>query len=124
MNWVYGTGTKKREQVPFVERIEPETVFSSLSGLDGSSTLQRTASPPPPRPVIGGVECLGAGQFHVVVTIFTAEVGVELSQKMSAELHRSVKKNPPRALKYELIYVCHLLHRLPEMLTCLPDGEG
>jgi len=108
MNWVYSTGTEKPKQVPAIEQIKPKTgFFSSLFGLGGISTPQRAPSPLPPQPAINEVEYLKVGQSSVVLTIFTAEVDVKLSQKISAELHRSTKKNPPRALKYELIYVGH-----------------
>lgn len=105
MNWVYSTGTEKLKQVPIIEQTKLKTgFFSSLFGLGGSSTPQRAPSPLP-QPAINEAEYLKVGQSSVVLTIFTAEVEVKLSQKISAELHRSTKKNPPRALKYELIYV-------------------
>jgi len=81
MNWVHLTGTEKFGQALVAGRVE---VFDDAWYLE-------------------------VGQSSVVLTIFTAEVDVKLSEKMSAELHRSTKKNPPRALKYELIYVRHLL---------------
>ena len=106
MNWVYSTGTEKPRQTSIVEQTKHKTgFFSSLFGLGGSSTPQRAPSPLPPQPVINEAEYLKVGKSSVVLTIFTAEVDVKLNQKISAELHRSTKKNPPRALKYELIYV-------------------
>ena len=39
------------------------------------------------------------------LTVFAAEVKVELDKKLSAELLRSTKKQPPSRLKYGLIYV-------------------
>jgi len=106
MNWVYSTGTEKPKQVPLIEQIKPKTgFFSSLFGLGGNSTPQRAPSPLPPQPAIKEAEYLKVGQSNVVLTIFTAEVDIKLSQKISAELHRSTKKNTPRSLKYELIYV-------------------
>ena len=83
MNWVYSSGTEKPRQALVAEQMMPE--------------------------IVDDVEYLEVGQSSVVLTIFTAEVGVKLSEKISMELHRSTKKNPPRALKYELIYVRHLL---------------
>ena len=41
----------------------------------------------------------------VDLTVFTAEVRVELDEKRSTELRRSTKKQPPSWLKYRLIYV-------------------
>jgi len=108
MNWVYSTGTEKPKQVPVIEQIKPKAgFFSSLFGLGGGNTPQRASSPLPPQQVINEAEYPKIGQSSVVLTIFTAEVDVKLNQKISAELHRSTKKNPPSALKYELIYVGH-----------------
>ena len=127
MNWVYSTGTEKPKQTPVTEQVKHKNgFFSSLFGLTGHSTPQRAASPLPPQPAINEAEYLKVGQSSVVLTIFTAEVDVKLNHKISEEIHRSTKKNPPRALKYELIYVCHFppLRWLPSTLIPLSDGEG
>lgn len=107
MRWVYSVGTEKPNPVPLVEQLtKPKTgFFSSLFGL-GGNTPQRTPSPLP-QPVVNEAEYFKVDQYSVVLTIFTADVDVRLSQKISTELHRSTKKNPPRTLKYELIYVSH-----------------
>ena len=86
MNWIYSTGTEKPRQALVAERILPE--------------------------IVDVAEYLEVCQSSVLLTIFTAEVEVKLNEKMSAELHRATKKNPPRALKYELIYVRHLPIRI------------
>jgi len=83
MNWVYSTGTENPRQALVTEEIMPE--------------------------IVDDAEYLEVGQSSVVLTIFTAEVDANLSEKMKAELYRSTKKNPPRTLKYELIYVRHFL---------------
>ena len=107
MKWVYSAGTEKPKPVSVIEQTKPKAgFFSSLFGL-GGNTPQRTPSPLPPQPVINETDYLKVDQSSVVLRIFTAEVDVKLSQKISSELHRSTKKNPPRALKYELIYVSH-----------------
>ena len=103
MDSVYSTGMGKPKQTP---KIEPEAVFFSLSGL-GEGIPQQVSPPPPTQPIIDEAGCLRVAQFSVVLTIFTAEVEVSLDQKLSAELHRSMRKSPPRTLKYELIYVCN-----------------
>ena len=108
MGCVYEIGTKKAKQVSVVKKPKPKTrFFSSLFGPGESSTPQRVPSPPPAQPLTDEAEYLELGQSGVELTIFTADVDVKLGPKMSAELHRSMRKNPPRALKYELIYVCH-----------------
>ena len=107
MNWVYSAATEKPERDPVVEQIGLEAGFtSSLPGPDGSYTSKQTEYQQP-QLVTGGVGHLEVGRYSIVLTIFTAEVDVNLSKKLLAELHRSTKKNPPRALKYELIYVRH-----------------
>jgi hypothetical protein len=41
----------------------------------------------------------------VTLSVFTANVDVQLEAKMASELQRSIKKNPPSKLKYDLVYV-------------------
>jgi Protein of unknown function (DUF3684) len=48
---------------------------------------------------------LSIDETSVSLSIFSADVAVRLDRKLSVELHRSTKKNPPNKLKYELIYV-------------------
>ena len=104
---VYSTGEKSK-QVPVVEEIDHRTGSSfSPFGLGGSDNSQHTASQPPPQLVVNTVNNLEVGRYSALLTIFTAEVDVELGQKLLAELRRSTKKNPPRVLKYEFTYVCH-----------------
>ncbi|KIJ08708.1 hypothetical protein PAXINDRAFT_182233 [Paxillus involutus ATCC 200175] len=43
-------------------------------------------------------------ETKVVLTVFTAEVDVTVDEKLSKELNRCTKKNPPSRLKYSLIY--------------------
>ena len=124
MKWVYSAGTEKPKPPPVVEPIKPKAGFFSLFGF-GGNTPQRSSTPIPPQPVIDESEYLKVDQSSVVLTIFTAEVDVKLNQKISTELHRSTKKNPPRALKYELIYVSRPFPRqLSDELMRLPDGKG
>ena len=51
------------------------------------------------------INLLETNSSNVVLTIFAANVDVRLDKKMTAELLRSTKKNPPSRLRYELIYV-------------------
>jgi hypothetical protein len=46
-----------------------------------------------------------ANSSNIVLTIFAANVDVRLDKKMARKLLRATKKNPPRRLRYELIYV-------------------
>jgi hypothetical protein len=113
MNWVYTVGSEKPRHTA-VEQIKQKTddLISSLSsGLGGENTSQRT-----PTSIISPAaieaDLVKINESNVAVSIFTAEVDVQLTEKMSAELHRSTKKNPPSKVKYQLIYV-RLYRHLP-----------
>ena len=79
-----------------------------LLGSDGGNILQQATSPQQPR---DEAEDLKVDQSSVLLKIFTVNADVSLDSKLSEEVQRSTKKNAPRMLKYELIYVCVLLHR-------------
>jgi hypothetical protein len=69
---------------------------------------------------------LEANSSNVVLTIFAANVDVRLDKKMTTELLRSTKKNPPSRLRYELIYVSStIVKRIFKAgsYSC-SDGEG
>ena len=104
MDSVYGAGMGKSRQIP---DIEPEDVFFSPSGL-GEGIPRRAFPSLPTQLVINEAGCLKVAQFSVVLTIFTAEVDVKLDEKLSTELYRAMRKNPPRKVKCQLVYVCSL----------------
>jgi hypothetical protein len=99
MRWVYSTGTSK----PVVPQPTKRSGFFSSLSLFGITTPQRVPTPLPP---VKTAELLEIRETNVTLTIFSAEVDVKLDKKMTTELYRSTKKNPPSKLKYELIYVC------------------
>jgi hypothetical protein len=51
------------------------------------------------------INILEATSSNVVLTIFAANVDVQLDKKMTGELTRSTLKKPPSRLRYELIFV-------------------
>ena len=108
MRWVYSVGTDKpTAAVSKVVKTAAQTTgsfFSSLFGLGGSSTPQRTPTPQPPPPA-EEVDLLEQHSSAVDLRVYSANVDVRLDRKLSAELERSTKKKPPSKLKYELIYV-------------------
>ena len=107
MGCVYRIGTKKTKQISSIKKAKPKTkFFSSLFGSGDNSTPQHGPSTSSPG-LIDEAAYLELDHSSVELTIFMAEVDVKLSPKILAELHRSMRKNPPRTLKYELIYVCH-----------------
>jgi len=111
VRWVYTVGSEKPSAIPKVDTLKTVShqasgFFSSLFAGFGSSTPRRT---PTPAPVVLKesikINLLEAHSSSVVLTIFVANVDVRLNKKMTAELQRSTKKNPPSRLRYELIYV-------------------
>lgn len=104
MHAVYSVGTEKR---PLLEVLEPRKpiggFFSSLVSVFTSQSTPRPETPalPPQHPK----DPTEVHEMNVTLTVFTAEVDVKVDKKLSAELLRSTKKNPPARLKYDLIYV-------------------
>ncbi|KAF8128969.1 hypothetical protein EV363DRAFT_1220883 [Boletus edulis] len=103
MHAIYADGTEKR---PLLEVLEPRKptggFFSSLvSALTSQSTPQPETPALPPQPPKDPAELY---DMNVTLTVFTAEVDVKVDKKLSAELLRSTKKNPPMRLEYDLIY--------------------
>ena len=114
MRWVYTVGSEKALAASKTDTLkvvshQASGFFSSLfAGLGGPSSPRRSPTPAlaaPQEPI----NLLEAHVSSVVLTIFTANVDVRLDKKMTAELLRSTKKNPPSRLRYELIYVSYLL---------------
>jgi hypothetical protein len=110
VRWVYSVGSEKpsaTSRADALKTVSHQTsgFFSSLfAGFGGSSTPRRA---PTPAPVVlkESINLMEAHSSSVVLTIFAANVDVRLNKKMTAELLRSTKKNPPSRLRYELIYV-------------------
>jgi len=109
VRWVYTVGSEKPSAAPKLDTLKTVShqtsgFFSSLfTGFGASSTPRRSPTPlPVPKK---SVNLLEAHSSSVVLTIFSANVDVRLNKKMTAELQRSTKKNPPSRLRYELIYV-------------------
>lgn len=103
MRWVYSVGSEKPAPVTSKPAKSQGGFFSSLFGL-GSSTPQRAITPQPIAPV-PEVDFTEVNESSVRLSIFAANVDVRLDKKMTAELLRSTKKNPPSKVKFELIYV-------------------
>lgn len=110
MNWVYVSDSESRKH-PLRNTVKTAAtgLFSSLSGfLTGVSTPQtQTSSLPTSAPQVDLTEISTTG---IVLSVFSAEITVRLNSKLSSEIHRSTKKNPPSSMKYELIYVGWCLH--------------
>ena len=124
MDWVYRVEAKKTTQVSVVKKVKPKTRFFSLFGSGEGGTPPRTPSPPPSLPIGDEAENLKTTRSTVVFTIFAADADVELSPKLSAEIRRSTKKNPPPALEYALIYVCRSPLPATGNANTRSDGKG
>lgn len=126
VRWVYAVGSEK-PKMDTLKTVSNQTsgFFSSLfAGFGGSSTPRRSPTPlPVPKESINLLE---AHSSSVVLTIFSANVDVRLNKKMTAELQRSTKKNPPSRLRYELIYVSMNVVKHPIQISSyvFSDGEG
>ncbi|KAI0046331.1 hypothetical protein FA95DRAFT_1398210 [Auriscalpium vulgare] len=107
VRWVYSVGTEKpstNKTAKSSNQSQTSGFFSSLfAGFGSSSTPQRTATPLPAPPV-EDVDLLEVNSSGVALAIFAASVDVRLDKKMTGELQRSTKKNPPSKLRFELIY--------------------
>ncbi|THU91523.1 hypothetical protein K435DRAFT_759191 [Dendrothele bispora CBS 962.96] len=105
---VHSSGTEKPPPPSATKSVKPPSsggFFSSLfAGFPGVNTPQRSSTPAVPQPQTPPVNPLSVIENSVLLSIFTADVDVRLERKITAELHRSTKKNPPSKLKYELIY--------------------
>jgi hypothetical protein len=107
MRWVYAEGTKKKKfplAVKWPRKPSHGGFLSTFFGTSGASTPQLVVTPLPAEPVVE-IDLLTVTETQVTLSIFSADVNVKLSKKMSTELHRSTKKNPPKHLKFEFIYV-------------------
>ncbi|KDR75405.1 hypothetical protein GALMADRAFT_227055 [Galerina marginata CBS 339.88] len=106
--WVYTSGTeKKRFNPPKVSKVPAaaggsffSSLFSSLSGSSNPQQLDTTSPPPAPEPV----DHMAINETSVSLSIYSASVQVKLGPKLSSEIQRSTKKNPPSKMKFELIY--------------------
>ncbi|KAI0060543.1 hypothetical protein BV25DRAFT_1908367 [Artomyces pyxidatus] len=104
VRWVYTVGTEKTEISSRSVKPQASGFFSSLfSGFGTSPTPQRVPTPLPVTPA-EEIDLMEVNASSVELTIFSAHVDVRLDRKMTAELRRSTKKNPPSKLRYELIY--------------------
>ncbi|KAK0225787.1 hypothetical protein IW262DRAFT_1357858 [Armillaria fumosa] len=98
MQWVYTSSSDKPSTARSVKPQVHSGFFSSLfTNFVGSV-------PPPPEEPKKVIDPRQIRATSVALSIFSADVDVRLDKKLSAELHRSTKKNPPSKLKYELIY--------------------
>jgi hypothetical protein len=110
MRWMYTSGTRKPSQpISKMTKSIPTTgFFSSLYSSftkAGNGASRVSTSPGPVAEIESPSNSHEITQIGVSLSILSASVQVNLDKKMSAELIRSIKKNPPSKMKFELIYV-------------------
>ncbi|KAK0461397.1 uncharacterized protein EV420DRAFT_1669612 [Desarmillaria tabescens] len=98
MQWVY---TSSSDKPSATKSVKPQAHGGFFSSLFTNFVGSVPAPPEEPKKVIDPRQIRVTS---VALSIFSADVDVRLDKKLSAELHRSTKKNPPSKLKYELIY--------------------
>ena len=112
VRWVYNVGSEKKKPSATPRADTLETATHQTNGFfspqpDGfeASTPEATLSTVPKE----STNLLEAHSSNIVLTTFTANVDVRVDKKMTEELLRSTKKNPPSRLRYELIYVSSMV---------------
>jgi hypothetical protein len=107
VRWVYNVGSKN----PFItygaDTLKITTHQTSGFFSPQSDPFEASSTPAPILPK-EPINLLEATSASIVLTIFAANVEVQLDKKMAGELLRSTLKKPPNQLRYELIYVCEL----------------
>ncbi|KAL6309180.1 hypothetical protein BKA93DRAFT_925530 [Sparassis latifolia] len=107
MQWVYMAGT---ENPPPKVVAKPSSAgaggfFSSLfSSFAGGTALQRSVTPAPVADVTEDIDPTTINEMSVVLSTFSADIGVQLDNKIRSELDRATKKNSPTKMSYALIY--------------------
>ena len=121
MRWVYSAGTEKPKLISVTDQMKPSPSFFSFLGF-GGNTPRRA---PSPSPLLGLTEAdyLEVEQSNVMLTIFTAEVDVNLPPEISEGLRKSMKKEPPLTLEYDMIYVSYLPQYRSQLIS-FPDRKG
>ncbi|CAE6441272.1 unnamed protein product [Rhizoctonia solani] len=102
LRWVYNTGTDKKP-IPSDKAAKPAPATSFFSSLFSSFSAPSPAPAPapPPEPEKDPLEAL---ESTVQLSVFAAEIGVRLDNRMNTELERATKKKPPSTSTYQLIY--------------------
>jgi hypothetical protein len=125
VRWVYTAGSEKPSATSKTDAQktltnQPGEFFSLLLAGFGAPS---TPSPMQPKEPINLFETTSS---NIALTIFVANVDVQVDKKMTAELLRSTKKNPPSRLRYELIYVSStVVKRILKVGSYIHlDGEG
>jgi hypothetical protein len=102
LHLVYTSGSEKKARATSVAKPKISNFFSSLfTSIAGNTTPQRSVTPMAHPDII---DPLSVNETSVALSVFSAEVDVKLNKKISTELYRSTKKNPPSKVRYELIY--------------------
>ncbi len=114
VRWVYNVrserpfATSRTDALKTATRQANRFISPHSHGFKASSTPQRTSTSVPTVPK-EPINLLEATSTDIALTIFAANVDVQLDKKMTGELLRLTLKKPPTRLRYELIYVSSII---------------
>ena len=96
--------------------ISPSQTVANSCAEGGSFSSSRSPSQPgtpslPPQ--VGGPRL----RTTIDLTVYTAEVKVELDEELSGKIFRSIKKQPPSRLQYSMVFVSTLSHLILHKLS-------
>jgi hypothetical protein len=104
VRWVLNVGSENPSTTSRTDTLKATTHQTSEFFSPQSDPFEASLTPAPmvPREPINLFETTLS---NIVLTIFVANVEVQLDNKMTGELLRSALKKPPNRLRYELIFV-------------------
>ncbi|KAK7035286.1 hypothetical protein VNI00_012053 [Paramarasmius palmivorus] len=103
MRWVYSSGTQKPPPPTTIQPVKPAAQSGWRTFF--STVISKPATPQPPPPPELPVDLLAISPTTVSLSIISAEVALKkIDKKLEQDLERSTKKQPPRTLRYDLIY--------------------
>jgi hypothetical protein len=104
VRWVYNVGPDKPSTTSRTDTLETATHQSSGFFSPQSDRFEASSTPAPMVPK-EPINLFEATSLNIVLTVFAANVDVQVDDKMTGELLRSTLKKPPSRLRYELIFV-------------------
>ncbi|ESK92923.1 hypothetical protein Moror_8996 [Moniliophthora roreri MCA 2997] len=103
MRWVYSSGTQKPPPPTAVQPVRSSAQGGWRSFF--SSVIVKPTTPLPPPPPEPPVDLLAISPTSVSLSIISADILLQkIDSKLESEIERSTKKQPPRKIRYDLIY--------------------
>ncbi|PFH51991.1 hypothetical protein AMATHDRAFT_57645 [Amanita thiersii Skay4041] len=105
LRWVHSTWTEKpRLAAQQLTKAKERGFFSSLISAFTGSAKDQSLEPPLQVTLEKETDPLSVEVTSLALSVFSADVSVQLDQKLAQALHRSTLKDPPSKLKYDLVY--------------------